>query len=350
MFRSLISSDRGTRRAGPLIRRRTAVLGFTLVELLVVIAIIGILIALLLPAVQAAREAARRAQCTNNLKQLGLAILTYEDTYKRLPTGSGVEGKQDFSGLISMLPFYEQGALYDSWESAGKPVPWQNPLRDIELAVHLCPSEGHKKTMNHAPDSQGQKNYFFCYGTTIFKTPHNPPKSISQYDGVTDGPFHYLSWLKIADILDGTSNTIAMSERCQIVNRQAKGNTAHNITGFINFEVGQPDHPEVCLAAAPGGVFPPDVDLTNSHAGECAFNGGPQWNIFNTILPPNGPSCVEIGEVYRASGIFSAGSRHPGGVNAVFLDGSVHFISETINLETWNGLGTRSGGEVVSIP
>jgi len=332
-----------------MIRRRHNA-AFTLVELLVVIAIIGILIALLLPAVQAAREAARRSQCSNNLKQLGLALHNYENTYKVLCRGGGgpwFSGRpQEFSGLVSLLPFFEQKALYDLWADGPYPWSWNNgvPETTTPIPTLLCPSD----SVNPHPSGSrvAQKNYFFCYGTRIQ----------NNYDQRNNGMFGPdATWgnqpfqpIKLADVTDGTSNTVAMSERAAKPSaRQVIGNVAWNSTY----------DPATCLSYVVGTDYAPNVNLTSWSAGSLWAFGHPHWNAFVTVLPPNGPSCTAHNNdnLSNASGIFTASSKHPGGVQCLMGDGSVRFISQTINcvggpsgFGVWGALGTRDMGEPVS--
>jgi len=312
------------------------------VELLVVIAIIGILIALLLPAVQAAREAARRSQCSNNLKQLGLGLHNYESTYKCFPTGSGgpylvsIGRVPEFSGLIAVLPYIEQKQLYDLWRASTYPVSWANvPQCNTQIGTLLCPSDGVPLNVN-AP-GVAQKNYFFCYGTTIQ----------GNYDQPTTGIFYVHSYRPIADIQDGTSNTIAMSER-------AAKTTPQRLIG--NFCYTCSFDPVTCLTYVSGAEYSAAASLSSWSAGSIWAFGHPHWNAFTTVLPPNGPGCANGADnMSNYSGIFTATSQHPGGVQGLMADASVRFFSQTIDAQggasgfgVWGALGTRNGGESVS--
>jgi prepilin-type N-terminal cleavage/methylation domain-containing protein/prepilin-type processing-associated H-X9-DG protein len=323
--------------------QRSSRTGFTLVELLVVIAIIGILIALLLPAVQAAREAARRSQCTNNLKQLGLGLHNYHDSYLTFCHGGGgpthLTGRPpEFSGLIGLLPYFEQKPLYDLWSSAYV-VSWDNGnARTItKISPLLCPSDS--ASPHPSGPNVAQRNYFFCYGTTIQ----------GNYDQATNGVFGSRSYKKMADVTDGTSNTIAMSERAAGNGsiRRVIGNVAWNSTY----------DPATCLTLVAGADYAPSASLTSWSAGSLWAFGHPHWNAFVTVLPPNGPSCTAHNNdnLSNASGIFTANSKHPGGVQVLMTDGSARFVSQTIsytggqgNIGVWGALGTRELNETIS--
>ncbi len=350
--------------------------GFTLIELLVVIAIIAVLIALLLPAVQQAREAARRSQCKNNLKQLGLALHNYHDTFKLFPYrqgGTANLGNRDGhdmgndnrgSGMIGMLPYLDQGPLFNSINSeetiggvpwpAGGPRPWNTTYPHFKARVPglICPSAG--KSMNTT--TLGPNNYVFCGGdTTQIGGRENQGRGRRPR-----GVFGWQSSTTIADIADGTSNTILMSER----------RFAAVANDLGNFVVGQGyATPAACKATASGGKYTVAAAQLNNATGTRWADGGTSFAAMNTVLPPNNPSCnsdpAGTDTTDHRDGYHTATSAHTGGVHALMGDGSVRFVNDNIhagNPETdptiatlpgdspfgiWGALGTKAGGETV---
>lgn len=363
---------------------------FTLVELLVVIAIIGVLIALLLPAVQAAREAARRSQCSNNLKQLGLALHNYHDTYNAFPIGKGGPDPMNtlhrYNALIGMLPFFEQQPAYDqiyALTGAAKATyqnvaPWTT-----EFPVLRCPSDNFSWQpfpVGDLPYKTGYNNYRFCIGDTIRTITTSSGGDVrwgscrvagcwTPFD--TRGCFGYLMSVRLADVLDGTSNTIVMGER--VIGEFHRGTKTQvrvnegTVPGKYTPNA-LAANPSLCLAeVGPGGWYlnPAGVD---SFSGDRWADGAFNRCMFNTVIGPNGPSCTYGSSPASTSGnarggLMTASSRHPGGVQVLMGDGSVRFVSETIdtgNLSApaqtagpsaygvWGALGTRSGSEPVS--
>ncbi len=354
--------------------------GFTLVELLVVIAIIGILIALLLPAVQAAREAARRAQCTNNMKQLVLAAHTYHDTFNRLParqagTGTIPSGglRLRMSGFVAMAPYFEQKALYDQIIAANN-APWSNnPWWNTVLSVLSCPSD--TGTVPPYGTARGRISYGFCAGDTYVSSVVNPTERTDQ--ALADqrrsipnrGIFGRLDFTPMAHITDGTSNTIAFAERSRPNNNRARGMVVVDASAdpatYIPFTcraywVGN----QYSAAAVP---FSQDTSPGYRWGDGAAF-----FHAVVTILPPNTSVCLigdpawQSGGGHYGPGIWNSTSDHPGGVNVAMADGSVRFISETINTGNlavvppaanstgpspygvWGALGTKAGGETLT--
>ena len=298
-------------------------LGFTLVELLVVIAIIGILIALLLPAVQAAREAARRSQCSNNLKQIGLGLHNYHDTFKVFPPGF-IDG-HGWMVTTYLLPFVEQESLYDQLNTRDfmdLSIATKLDLTRTVLNGYLCPSSD-EPDPTQSPDQSvniqgtnykiGVSNYMGIMGT----------QDLRCWTTTVDGIFYHNSRTGMRDITDGTSNTFAFSER-----------TAHG-----------PDWR--------GGVWAgTTVQVGSNAAYSCGTNGFESLRIALT-LTRNGWGLIN-GSGYQ----YGPSSMHPGGAQFLLADGSVKFVSETIDaanntstatttMSTYQRLGARNDDLVV---
>lgn len=359
---------------------------FTLVELLVVIAIIGILVGLLLPAVQAAREAARRMQCSNNLKQISLACHTYESAYKRFPpmqcgTGAvhpstihGAFQRFAMSGHYALMPYCEQAPLYQAM-TASNIEPWNgNALYRTRVPYLNCPSSAGNTEPTDGNRERGVSNYGFCAGDNYAGsqvvqggTQERDSTALSaQKLEIRNRGVYGRSWPRIAEVTDGTSNTIALAEFVRPF--------ATDKAGMVVLIAADPASysPLSCRAqwngrnwATQGLVFTGDTARGyRAWAGNLFFNG------VTTILPPNSASCM-IGTAtnnpHWMQGIYSAGSGHTGGAQVSMADGSVRFISDTIdtgNLAAvaptptsgglspygvWGALGSKNGGETVSL-
>src|SRR5262249_34409812 len=325
--------------------------GVTLIELLVVLAVIGLLIALLLPAVQTAREASRRGQCQNNLKQLGFALAQYESAHGAYPFGVGggshPERQPRWSAQSQLLPYLGQGHLYNALNFSFQPEGWEPlgaPNRtalDVTLSVFLCPSDidaiGHPDlVVDGAVESHGQghNNYRACAGTK----PYNLAADSPDGTGRNDGPFWFQSATRSAELRDGTSTTATFSERClgNPGSRDPKGDYLR--TG--------PTTP-ACSQANP--LTTNRLDNPMSWSGGRWSDGSLCYTRYNHVFPPNRLSCLLGGlEDHDGPILSTATSRHPGGVNLMTADGSVRLVKDTIDATIWAALGTRAGGEIIS--
>ncbi|MFO0888937.1 MAG: DUF1559 domain-containing protein [Isosphaeraceae bacterium] len=345
--------------------------GFTLIELLVVIAIIAVLISLLLPAVQSAREAARRAQCTNNLKQLGLALHNYHQAVGSLPWGDG-PWWIEWSAHTLLLPYIEQGPIYNAINFAD-----MNPFGQASFVVDhpvnttaaygvisafLCPSDQDRLT---TPD--GHNNYMANSGSAP-NASYGGNAWSPAYNGPMAGPFIYSDQghvvpfggtsVNFAGVTDGLSNTAAFSERVKAIGSNFGSTTAPFDTGKPTASLSTPPAVDNALEGGPEAYYevcnqnPPrpdasgmDLALTNDDniSGAMWMSGQPALTRYVHVMPPNTWSCRSGLQIAH-----NASSRHPGIVNVAFCDGSVKAVKSTIDRRTWWALGSRAGGEVLS--
>lgn len=335
--------------------------GFTLVELLVVIAIIGILVALLLPAVQAAREAARRIQCTNNMKQLGLALHNFHDTNNALPPRQGSQKERNrgerWSAYIHLLPFMEGGPIYDRVISENR-EPWHGLYSNLREPDSLnCPSNKDSR-----PLDRGQVSYAFCAGDS-FNTAQRDVRGVFGANGNNNEGGQYEKYpangrkfnTTFGSVSDGLSNTIFMAEIAHSTGDRDIHRAAQDSTSV----------PSVCKSLYNPQTKQYDSQADGRDRGSRWADGAHYFQGFQTIIPPNGPQCMAADHWHQVEQkMLAAQSYHPSGVNVLLGDGSVHFMSESINAGdqnvdaadigggrspygVWGALGTKSSGESI---
>jgi prepilin-type N-terminal cleavage/methylation domain-containing protein/prepilin-type processing-associated H-X9-DG protein len=377
-----ISSFNNIRLEQELMRfsRRNDRRGFTLIELLVVIAIIAVLIALLLPAVQSAREAARRSQCTNNLKQLGLAVHNYHSTHNVIPPdgmflgaasgtccppSNGGEGwGWNASWAVVLLPNIEQQAAFNAYNfnrSADGPTNYTVGFNQISSL--LCPSDNIKQrpadpwAANSYHGNHGGPGIVTNWSGTIVQNFTNNPQAWWGADG-------NLGFFGFEGVTDGTSNTALFSERLvglagnpQVFPGQPtakRGIFLANYNGAYN--QGPTANPVTAVASCKS--IPATQGSDGSYLSGAHYSLSYPWHTSNTAYThfntPNAYSCHSASDTCcnnvwgGTSAMITATSNHPGGVNMCFTDGSVRFVKDSVSLQTWWAIGTKSGGEVVS--
>jgi len=349
--------------------RRRRVSGFTLIELLVVIAIIAILIALLLPAVQMAREAARRTQCRNNLKQIGLAIANYESAHGYFPpdnmrAADGWAGDtghdQKWAMKVFLLPYISEAPLYNAanlnlrgWEPGWGSVDPNYTFQKTRIAVYLCPSDSHLEhydpqatSQNYAPNCGTERYYNNWRANGICYAP--------GWDWAINRP------VGTKDIIDGTAHTAAFSEwvRGPMLDLNGDIPGQQREKRAVTWNAGGVG-PYGNLLSGRKGDDAFETGCENSQSYQWAFKGEVWWSWYSGrgsglgfSKRPNRKSCdagwESFGEDTPAA-LMASSSLHPGGVNVVFCDGSVRFVSDSVDQQIWWALGTRDGQENVDV-
>lgn len=332
--------------------------GYTLIELLAAVAVIGSLLALTIPAAQSSREAARKIACANHLRQVGLALNAYVGLHGCYPAINSISGfgapanipysVHYYSPSARMLMELEQSPLYHSinftWgPSNGVALSANRTAMFTRVDVFLCPSDD-----DTVVDGYGRNSYRYNVGPSPWYL------AIDSRPDTTSGPFTAHHFYRPADFRDGLSQTVGASERIQgdwTKDLRGPGDYALTHFGDSGKRADADWAVSACASADP-------AETLESRAGESWFLSGYHFSNYNHCLPPNSPvrDCSLDGapegihERAMHEGVISARSYHPGGVNTLNMDGSLRFIKDTIRLEAWRGLATRSGGEVATDP
>lgn len=311
--------------------------GFTLIELLVVIAIIGILISLLLPAVQQAREAARHSQCKNNMKQLGLAMHNYHDAHRSFPPGyigdfnspsaapTTLDGPPGWAWGTFLLPYVDQAPLYNKlnfnlpcWDAANAPFVSTN------LPLFLCPSATNTDgpmAVKNGPVATGTTLATFGRSTYVGNVGQDEPwgyTNLKDWHAVASGPLYRNSRVRVADVTDGLTNTVFLGEHAPLISSKTW--------------VGVVPNAQVC----PTDPLRHPATTCDNPATMVLAHSGPAATELAVIHAPNAPTC-HVCQMY---------AEHTGGCNVLMGDGSVRFVSQFINVDTWAALSSRAMGEV----
>jgi prepilin-type N-terminal cleavage/methylation domain-containing protein/prepilin-type processing-associated H-X9-DG protein len=337
---------------------------YTIIELLVCVAVISLLAGLVLPTVQSAREASRRLSCSNNLRQTGLAMSHYLEIHNALPPCMLPEGMTRgpsgvsavfancYSPFARMLNEIELQTVYNGINFTLLPdfAPglWANQTAmGVSVNAFLCPSEA-----SLAPRGYGRMNYHYCIGPKTFLR-ERPNAKEDQALKAMQGAFSTGRTLSAADFTDGLSTTIGISERCQ-------GDwTAGRFRSGGDYRLGDVGYQNATAAEAVSLCRAIAADATRpveSRGGESWLISGFHFCGYNHCSTPNtgGTDCSftkDVGTMHdrhMVDGVFSASAYHPGGVNALFMDGAVRFATNGVGLSVWQAIATRSGGEVLT--
>jgi prepilin-type N-terminal cleavage/methylation domain-containing protein/prepilin-type processing-associated H-X9-DG protein len=344
--------------------KRRAGGGFTLVELLVVIAIIGVLVALLLPAVQAAREAARRSQCANNLKQLALGGLNYESAKKEMPLGRkkgfnpNGSAVSQWGHLALILPQMEGGNAFTQIDFS---IPTNNsPVKLIQFDFFICPSDPEDRQNNDVCnagiwENAGRTAYYGNGGSLAGETIESPSGS-KIYIENNNGIFLTNRAVRLKEVTDGTSHTALYTER---VRGDGDRNIVETASDWLKMS-GSAGETALQTHNACSAITNPSALVGNGGQYCC---GGRNWvhgdygtSRYTHTMPPNSMSCtrgsgnltaIQVNEDGAAT---TASSRHSGGVNVAMVDGSTHFVSDSVDYLVWMAAGSAAGEETVGDP
>lgn len=319
-----------------MLRSRVRRTGFTLIELLVVIAIIAVLIALLLPAVQQAREAARRTQCKNNLKQLGLALHNYISSCNVFPfaqeTGNSAPNDNEWSAVSQLLPYMDQANVYNQLNfSLGITNAANTPAVNRELQGMRCPSD----SQNNISGAGGATNYMANKGNGIVWLGVLTPPNVGFPE--QNGVMYYQSCVRFGDITDGTSSTAAFSERVLADGNNGIVSPVADVFFSPLAPTTQDQAMQMCAA----------VDITNLSNQFPLFMGAPWAHGQHTYLHVTGPNSRSCGFFTQLRAVMPPSSKHVGGCHLQLCDGSVRFVNDSVDLVVWRALGSRAGGEVI---